>query len=202
MSDTSGMLRFLRQENARLTEENKRLAEQVNALREYILAVDELEQATRGLCAERDLMGLLDKTLAYAINVLNASDGSLMLTDEETGELVFVLVHGQARSQLPGYRIRGDQGIAGWVAQNRQGVIVNNARRDPRFLAQVDQAFNFETRSLVCVPLIARQKTLGVIEILNKTSGHDFTETDLHLLSVLALVAALALDDIARQPEK
>ncbi len=200
MSDLNSVVRFLQQENARLKEENERLTEEVRALLEYILAVDVLEQATRSLSDEHDLMNLLDKTLAYALGVLSASDASLLLTEEETGDLVFALVHGQKRQVLPGYRIRKDEGIAGWVAAHGKPVIVNDARRDPRFSTRVDEAFNFHTNSLICVPLLARQKTLGVIEVVNKAGG-EFTDTDVNMLSILALVSAIALDDVARQSE-
>ena len=54
---------------------------------------------------------------------------------------------------------------------------------------------------MVCVPLIARDKVLGVIEVLNKSSGQDFAEADQDLLSLLAVIAAIALDDLARAPE-
>ncbi len=202
MSDTTSLLRFLQQENAKLREENKQLTGEVQLLLEYISALDTLEQAARNLSDERDLMGLVDKTLSYALSVLGASDGSLMLLDEETGDLVFVLVHGRVREVLPGYRIRGDEGIAGWAVKHGKPVVVNNARSDSRFSARVDQAFNFQTRSLICAPLIARHKTLGVIEVVNKVKDTEFADADLYLLSILATLAAIALDDLACQPEK
>jgi len=202
MSDTSSSMRFLQQENARLHEENQHLKTRVEALQEYLLAVDALEQATHSLSNEKDLMRLLDKTLSYAISVLGASDGSLLVMDEESGDLVFVLVHGKVREVLPGYRIPGNEGIAGWSIQNKQPVIVNNVHNSPNFSERVDQAFDFETRSLMCAPLVTRRKTLGVIEVVNKVSGEDFIDTDLNLLSILALVAAIALEDVARQPEE
>lgn len=202
MSDMTNIVRFLQQENTRLKEENERLTEKLNALEGYILALDALEQAARSLSKERDLMGLLDKTLSYAIGVLGASDGSLMLLDEDTGDLVFVLVHGQVREVLPGYRIRGDEGIAGWIAQHGEPALVNNPRSDPRFSVRVDQAFNFETRSLIGAPLITRHKVLGVVEVVNKvTPPGEFAPTDVNLLSILALLAASVLDDLASQPD-
>jgi GAF domain-containing protein len=124
-----------------------------------------------------------------------------MLLDEETGDLVFVLVQGRVREVLPGYRIRGDEGLAGWAVKHGKPVIVNDVHSDPRFSARVDQAFGFETHSLICAPLIARKKTLGAIEVVNKVKGTQFADADLYLLSILASVAAIALDDIARQPE-
>ncbi len=201
MSDINSTLRFMQQENTRIKEENEQLRKEVGSLREYILALDALEQAARSLNDERDLMGLLDKTLSFAIGVLGASDGSLLVVDEETGDLVFVLTHGQVRELLPGYHIPGNEGIAGWVVQNKEPVVVNSVHSNPFFSPRVDQNFGFETRSLMCAPLIARGKVMGVVEVVNKTTGEEFSDTDLNLLSILAMVAAIVLDDVARQPE-
>jgi sigma-B regulation protein RsbU (phosphoserine phosphatase) len=185
-----------------IQQENTRLREEVTRLRDYVSNLQSLHRAARQLLSEKDIMTLLDKTLYYALTVLDAGDGALLLIDEETDELVFVLVQGSVREMLPGYRIPCYEGIAGWVAEHREPVIVNNVRIDPRFSPQVDESFGFETRNLVCVPLIARDKVLGVIEVLNKAGGQDFAEADVDLLSLLAVIAAIALDDLARVPEE
>jgi GAF domain-containing protein len=112
--------------------------------------------------------------------------------DQASGELEFVLVHGEIRQELQGYRIKGDTGIAGWVVKQREPLIVNNPRQDWRFSLAVDQEFNFVTRSIICVPIIAQDKLVGVIELLNKP-GDDFTEMDLAVLSMLSQVAAKIL---------
>ncbi len=184
-----------------LQQENSRLKEEVTRLRDYVSNLQSLHRAARHLLSEKDIMTLLDKTLYYALTVLDAHDGALLLRDEDTNELVFVLVQGQVREKLPGYRIAYREGIAGWVAEHREPVIVNNVRSDPRFSPRVDKSFGFETRKLVCVPLVARDKILGVIEVLNKSGGQDFVEADLDLLSLLAVISAIALDDLARAPE-
>ena len=183
-----------------LQQENTLLKEEVARLRDYVSNLQSLHRAARHLLSEKDIMTLLDKTLYYALTVLDAHDGALLLRDEDTNELVFVLVQGQVRETLPGYRIAGNEGIAGWVAQHREPVIVNNVRSDPRFSSRVDQSFKFVTRKLVCVPLIARDKVLGVIEVLNKSGGQDFAEADVDLLSLLAVISAIALDDLAGAP--
>ena len=184
-----------------IQQENTRLKEEVTRLRDYVSNLQSLHRAARRLLSEKDIMTLLDKTLYYALTVLDAEDGALLLRDEETDDLVFVLVQGRVREMLPGYRIPSCEGIAGWVAEHRESAIVNNVRGDPRFSPQVDQSFGFETHKLVCVPLIARDKVLGVIEVLNKSGGQDFAEADVDLLSLLAVIAAIALDDLARAPE-
>jgi GAF domain-containing protein len=88
--------------------------------------------------------------------------------DPETGELVFILVHGELQQELPGRRIPGDAGVAGWVAVNRTPVIVNEPRQDWRFSFQVDEEFAFLTQSIMCLPLEAGERLLGVMELVNK----------------------------------
>jgi GAF domain-containing protein len=193
-TEDAQFVRFLQQECAHLKEENERLAGEVRALRRYFGALREFQKTVRHFTPEQDILSLLDDTLDYALVLLDADDGSLVLVDEETDDLVFVLAHGVVRGMLPGYRFNRRQGIAGWVAEHAQPAVVNNVRADRRFLPAVDEQFNFETNSLVAVPLIARGRVLGVIEVVNKRTGEDFTEDDASLLAVLAALAASALD--------
>jgi two-component system, OmpR family, phosphate regulon sensor histidine kinase PhoR len=189
-------MRFLQQENSRLKQENEALQEDNLALRHYIHALEELHWATQQIVSEENLFNLLDQILYNAMRVLKAQGGSLLIRDDDTNELAFVLVHGDLKQQLQGYRIGGEVGIAGWVATHREPVIVNNPRQDRRFSLQVDEAFHFVTRSLLCVPMMAHNKVIGVIQLINKTNGYTFTEADVTLLSILGHVAATALEQI------
>ena len=190
-------VRFLQQECSRLRDENQVLVDEVSALRRYIRALQAFEQRVQRFSPEQDVLTLLDETLEYALELLDADDVSLMLVDEETDDLVFALVHGTVHETLPGYRFGRQQGIAGWVAEQGEPVIVNAVRSDPRFMPEVDERFGFVTQSLVAVPLVARGRVLGVIEVLNKRSGEPFSEEDAGLLSILATLAAFAIDDAA-----
>ncbi len=202
--DTSApqLIRFLQQENARLQDENKALQEKNQDLHHYINALEDLHWAAQRITSEENLIDLLDQILYHAMSVISAEDGSLLLLDEETDELVFAVVHGDIRGQLRGYRIGGDIGIAGWVATEGEALIVNSPRQDWRFSPQIDEAFGFVTRSILCVPMITRGKLVGVIELLNKYNGTEFTEPDATLLSILGHVAATALDDMRSRLEK
>ena len=199
MENTSA-LRFLQQENARLQEENKTLREDSLAFHHYMEALKDLYWATQRITSEENLFNLLDQILYNAMGVLGAEDGSLLLLDEETNELVFVLVHGDIRNQLRGYRIRSDTGIAGWVASQRQPLLVNNPRQDSRFSLDIDEEFSFVTRSILCVPMITRSKLIGVIELLNKRDA-IFTDADATLLLILGQVAAIALEEMQTRLE-
>jgi len=202
MSDTSSQLiRFLQHENARLTDDNEKLREENQVMHRYVDALTELYWATKQITTEDNLMNLLYQILDNAQAILRAEGGSLALLDNETDELVFVVVRGGLGNKLYGYRIKSDAGVAGWVTTHREPLIVNNPRQDHRFLTQVDETFNFHTRSIVCVPLITGSKLVGVIQLLNRENGLDFTDTDVVLLSILSHVAATALEEMRLELE-
>jgi GAF domain-containing protein len=196
------VVRFLQQECARLQDEKQLLLDEIHALRRYIRALQDLQETVQRFTPEQDILSLLNETLVCAMHLLDTTDGSLMLVDEETDELVFVLVHGSAGDALIGQRFDRRRGIAGWAAEHAEPVIVNNVRSDTRFFPELDEKVGFETRSLIAVPLAVRGRALGVVEVINKRSGDKFTDDDASLLSILATISASALDYAAYFEEK
>jgi serine phosphatase RsbU (regulator of sigma subunit) len=85
------------------------------------------------------------------------------------------------------------EGIAGWVAENREPVIIKDAQKDPRFSKRADKKTGFSTRTMLCVPLIHRQDLLGVLNVLNSRDKPFFEEQDLGLLESFADLAAVAI---------
>jgi sigma-B regulation protein RsbU (phosphoserine phosphatase) len=194
--------RFVQEEARRLADENRDLRTELLALRESVRALSKLYYLSQNITRDTDVLKLLSHILDSAMAVLKASDGSLMLVDEQTNELVFAVVRGQTADQLVGYRLPPGEGIAGWVAANRQPQIVMDVRRDPRFYSTVDEAFHFKTRSMVCVPLcLDNGRVLGVIQILNKVSDRPFTQDDLDLMLVVAQLAVTAMHRAERAGE-
>jgi signal transduction protein with GAF and PtsI domain len=187
---SSDTLTYLRQESIRLQDENKLLQDEVHALRQYVEAVHSLVDAVSSWDPKGDVMPLLDTILYNALTVLDAKDGSLLVLDDDTSELVFVLARGDVEeSKLLGLRIPKGQGIAGWVASNAKPAIVNNPSQDPRFLPSVDKMFNFKTESLLAAPIVGSGRVMGVIEVLNKYSGEKFNPADQTLLTLLCYLA-------------
>jgi len=89
--------------------------------------------------------------------------------------------------------ISKSSGVAGWVFEHRQPVIVNNVYDDSRFYDGVDEMTGFCTRNLICAPLIDhREYCLGTLQSLNKKSG-DFTTEDLEFLGLTARLVAVAI---------
>ena len=126
---------------------------------------------------------------------------SLLLMDQAKQELYFELAIGKNAQALKDMRIKVGEGIAGWVAQSQQAVIVADVSTDTRFLSQMDARTKTETRSIVAVPVRFRDNCLGVIELINCVGVEGFNERDLALLEALADFAAIALEN-ARHVQK
>jgi diguanylate cyclase (GGDEF)-like protein len=120
---------------------------------------------------------------------------SLLLVDQAKQELYFELAVGKGAQALEDIRIKLGQGLAGWVAQTGQAVIVPDVSQDTRFFSKVDERTKMETRSIVAVPVRFRERCLGVIELVNCVGPQGFHERDLALLEALADFAAIALEN-------
>lgn len=126
---------------------------------------------------------------------LRPDNWSLLLLDEAKQELYFELAVGKASQALKDVRIKLGQGIAGWVAQHGEVVIVPDTTKDTRFFGKVDEKTKMETRSIVAVPVKFRDNCLGVIELINCVGVEGFDPRDLKLLEALSDFAAIALEN-------
>jgi signal transduction histidine kinase len=160
---------------------------------ERIAALTVLQDVARNLTSELDLNKLLREIVRSAVRVLKASDGSLLLWDEATNELVFTVTEGGVGEALEGRRMPADKGIAGWVLTHRQPDIVHKVRSDRRFYRAIDESLGYHTSSLIAVPMITKGQGIGVLEVLNKESGERFDENDRDILYALAGQAAIAI---------
>jgi phosphoserine phosphatase RsbU/P len=195
MSNTSAT-RFLQQENLRLQKENESLQQRNQALLRRLERIKELYWAGQQITSEKNMLEALNELLHDTMQIIDAEDGSLSYLDERAGELVFVLALGHIGQQLQGFRIKKDVGIVGWVVANYEPVIVNHPRQDWRFSVAVDERFGFSTRSIVSVPVMDRQRLVGVIQLLNKRQG-EFDEADVALLLILGQIATIVLRELS-----
>jgi len=137
---------------------------------------------------------VLTRIMEEVDNLLNVEAGSLLLTDSETGNLVFQIALGGTADEIKPFQIPKGQGIAGEVALTGKPVMVADTERDERHFKKFDQEFDFYTRNILCVPLILHHRVIGVLEVMNKREA-DFTQQDMELLSSVASYAAIAIDN-------
>lgn len=177
----------------RLIEERE---EAVRALEQRNKNLKMLNMVGQALTEILDLPQVIEKLLETAKNIIETEDGSVWLWDsEEEGALICEAVsqHSEYRS-IVNARLRPGEGIAGWVAQQEESAIVNEVQNDERFATHVDELGGGQTRTLIAVPLRARDQVIGVLEVVNKVNG-KFEINDLTLLETLAASAAIAINN-------
>jgi diguanylate cyclase (GGDEF)-like protein len=103
-------------------------------------------------------------------------------------------VVGAAGKKLKSLRLKMGEGIAGWVAENQKPLVTDDAYTDPRFAKWVDSLTGFKTGSVVCLPLISKGRTLGVIELFCSEDG-KLSDLDLRLLEALSDFTAIAIEN-------
>lgn len=152
-----------------------------------------LFEATRLLNSTLDLAELLELILKIARQEVKADRGSVFLVDNKRKELWSIVAFGLDHEEI---RIPWGKGIAGRVAENGQTINVDDAYSLPFFEASFDQRFNYRTRSLLGMPIRHHTgEVVGVIQLLNKTTGPRFTNEDEEFLSNLSGHMAMALEN-------
>jgi HD-GYP domain-containing protein (c-di-GMP phosphodiesterase class II) len=126
---------------------------------------------------------------------LNAEAASILLFRNNDQELFFEAATGPVGRTLRQVKLNTQYGIAGQVARTGKPLIVNDVARSKNFHKMIDDTTGFATQSLVCAPLSANKKILGVIEVLNKRDGSPFGERDLEAVVSVANTAAMAIEN-------
>ena len=119
-----------------------------------------MSQVAAAISSVMEVQPLLEMIMEKSKEVMVAEASSLMLLDEETGELVFNVATGENGAALREIRLPPGQGIAGWVAQNQEPLLVPDAYQDSRFDSAYDKRSGFRTRSILCVPLMIQERIL------------------------------------------
>src|SRR5258706_3034158 len=135
----------------------------------------------------------LHAAFARVASAVPSHASTLAFADAPDHELVFTSSRQLRPGVIDGVRLRVGQGIAGWVAQHRQSVCIDDARSDPRHDGSFAHRTALVARSMICVPLVHRDGLLGVLQVINKQGGGVFTADDVHLVEALASQAAIGI---------
>jgi GAF domain-containing protein len=168
----------------------------IDRARQSQCRVEELErlsEVSRSVVQVLDLDQVLIRILHEATQLLEVETGSVLLVDEATQELVFRVSVQEGRSVSISQRLKFGQGVAGWVAQHGEPLLVPDVHREPRWYGEVED--NFFTRSVLCAPLRTADKVIGVLQALNKKGAAGFTDRDLTLLNTFAASATVAIEN-------
>ena len=185
MEDVNQFPGVERRRNPRAGDDDRREAGEVAVFQELGKAL------TSSLQLDQVLRTIMEKIEEF----LRPDNWSLLLLDEAKQELYFELAVGKASQALKDVRVKLGQGIAGWVAQHGETVVVPDTSKDTRFFSQVDEKTKTDTQSIVAVPVKFRDTCLGVIELINCMGPDGFDPRDLKLLEALSDFAAIALEN-------
>lgn len=120
--------------------------------------------------------------------------GSLLMRDDKTGDLTFVMTLEGGVEKLAGVVVPRGKGVVGYVAEKQRYAIVHNPLEDPRFYSKISEDTGYPPHSILCVPMVVKGRTIGVIEMLNKREG-NFTEEDANRLMRMANTIGVAIEN-------
>lgn len=172
-------------ENARLYDE---LRNKVNEL----LSLNHIAQI---VSSSLDLSQTLTLITKHVTNTLKVAATSVALRDDKAGVVRFEAAFGEGAERVLNIQMPLGTGIAGWVAEKGEPIIVPDVKTDERHFSDIDKMSGFNTQSILCVPLETKGKLIGAIEAMNKVDGSEFTFQDLSLLSDLTAPAATAIEN-------
>ncbi|HLV67305.1 MAG TPA: GAF domain-containing protein [Polyangiaceae bacterium] len=183
----------MRSESEQVLALEQRVQQLTEALRREERISRALREVGSALGSTLDLDALLELILNKLTDLVEADRSTLYLLDESTRELVSRLVVGE---QVRSIRMRVGHGLAGTVALTGKPIRVSRAYEDPRFEREWDLLTGYRTESMLAAPLKNHLgRTIGVIQVLNKREGGEFTDEDEAILSSLSMQAAVAIDN-------
>ena len=153
-----------------------------------------LIEISRDLASTLDLDTLLNDIVRASADITHAEAASILLYDDTARQLYFQVATNIDEPTMRGLVVPLDKSIAGWIVTNRQSVRIDNAHEDERFYSDVEQSTGYETKSMLGIPLITKNKIVGVLEVVNKKRG-KFTDPDESMLTVLGAQAAVAIEN-------
>ena len=186
------LIKFFATQSAYALEKSQLLQQAQNRANQLVT----LSEVSMAINATLDLETALQRIMDSAVQILSAEAGSLLLVDPTRKALTFEVVVGPTGSDLTGMTTPIGKGIVGTVAQTGRALIVNDVAADPRFDVAFDEATDFHTKDILCVPMIAFNKqVIGVIELINKQDGTVFSHEDSSLLLTFAAQAGIAIEN-------
>src|SRR5438552_17104673 len=132
-------------------------------LQEVAIFNDVAKALTSSLNLDSILQTIMDKMAEF----FRPDTWSLLMVDEQKDELYFAIAVGDAAETLKTVRLKVGEGIAGWVAKKGEQLVVPDVVSDARFAKRIDEVTKWETRSIICFPLRAKHRVLGVIQLVN-----------------------------------
>ena len=164
-----------------------------NSLKVRSEQLEALSGAGQAIASSLNLETILATILDQIKDILGAEICSILLVDENTTELTIKASFGLEIDIIKSTRLKVGERISGWVAENNQSLLIANIEKDPRFGKTNHE--KYYTKSLISVPLIVKNKVIGIINVNNKRNKEIFTPYDLEVLKGISSQAAVSIEN-------
>jgi signal transduction histidine kinase len=171
------------------------LGQRIAGLERRIAYLERIVKVSQILNSTLSLEPLLRIIIQSATELTHTEACSIMLLDKRTGELRFTHSIGEGSEGLRDMTVPLDNSIAGWIVRKRKPLLIRDAKTDPRWHSQIDKTIDFDTRSILGVPLKVKDEVIGVMELLNKVDEQGFVQDDIQIANTLAAQAAIAIEN-------
>src|SRR5205085_7813944 len=176
------------------------MSESAAAKHRDISELNVFHDVAKALTSTLNLDSVLQTIMEKISEYFRPDTWSLLMVDENKDELYFAIAVGPAADTLKNLRLKVGEGIAGWVAKHGESLIVPDVYTEPRFAKRIDEMTKWQTKSVICVPLRAKHRSLGVIQLIN-CPMETFGDNEMFFLNALCDYAAIAIDN-ARAVER
>ncbi len=149
-------------------------------------------ELAKSWATSQDVDSLLGEISKAVERMTGSEAASILLLDANKKQLVFKVATGEKGASVKRFYVPLGKGVAGWVAEYKVPVIINDVQSDTRFTGQIDKSSGFSTRSILAMPMIVNDQLIGVAEALNKIDG-VYGESDRKILENLGALAATTI---------
>ena len=174
-----------------LKRQNIQLAKTQGELNGLVAELDVLYDIERRISAASTLEQLLDGILARAMQLTGSDAGSLVMVNEEGGDLFFKAALGEKGEEVKRHTLGPDEGIVGWVAHENKPLIANEVAKEKAYDARIAKRVGYKPENVLCVPVSLEGRVVGALELLNKPGG--YAEPELRVATLIAGQAARAI---------
>jgi Nif-specific regulatory protein len=157
--------------------------------------IERLKEISTWVSSVLDLDQLLELIIDTATSMMRAKASSLLLLDQKSKKLYFKVATGEKGEEVRKYELDLGQGIAGFVAEKGEPLLIPDVSKDPRWYKKISESVGFQTRSIACVPMKVDRDIIGVVEIIDKEDGSPIQAEDMKILTDFADLASKAISN-------